>query len=67
MAGPSSLSSSPGDDRIAAGEVFVAPAPGTGPESWDQPVRACPMWPPELALPPGDSRLRDDAAADAAS
>ena len=63
MAGPSPVSTSPGDEPIAAGEAFALPESGAGSETWDQPVRACPMWPPELALPPGDLRLRDGAGA----
>ena len=54
MAGPSPVATaSPGDAPVAGGEAFFVCAAGTGTESWDQPVRLCPMWPPELALPPG--------------
>ena len=45
MVGDLPTKASPGDDDIAGGEAFAVA------ESWDQPVRPCPMWPPELALP----------------
>ena len=52
MAGPSSAKTSPGDGQSAGGEGFAV----SGTESWDQPVRLCPAWPPELALPPEPAR-----------
>ena len=39
------------------------PESGLGSESWDLPVRVCPLWPPELALPPGDVCPGDGVAA----
>ena len=62
MAGPSSAELSPGDESFAVGEGFAVPDSevisnaGAGSACWDQPVRACPMWPPELALPAEESR-----------